>query len=122
MDRSITYQDHYTHEIASRDQRTSRNLMCGNGGGGPSSLHTTFEGPTKLVNARWMYKVTWIPTCHEMDHISRLLGLYLENHLLKVGLSQNRKTMALQKVTSVDLLYSIMFEDPILIKVRGNSI
>ena len=29
-------------------------LIGGKGGAGPSSLHTTLEGPTEYVNARWM--------------------------------------------------------------------
>jgi hypothetical protein len=34
-----------------------------------------------------------------------------ENHLLEVGLTQNRETMALRTFTTVDLLYFIMCED-----------
>ena len=33
---------------------TSSTLIGGKGGAGPSSLHTTLEGPTEYVNARWM--------------------------------------------------------------------
>jgi hypothetical protein len=35
-----------------------------------------------------------------------------KNHLLEVGLTQNRETMALQTLTTVDLVYFIMCEDP----------
>ena len=35
-----------------------------------------------------------------------------KNHLLEVGLTQNRETMALQTLTTVDLFYFIMCEDP----------
>ena len=34
------------------------------------------------------------------------------NHLLEVGLTQNRETVALQTLTIIDLFYFIMFEDP----------
>jgi hypothetical protein len=34
-----------------------------------------------------------------------------KNNLLKVGLTQNQDTMALQMFTTVDLFYLIMFED-----------
>ena len=45
---------HFTHETESRDQCTSSTLIGGKGGAGPSSpLHTTLEGPTEYVNARW---------------------------------------------------------------------
>ena len=32
---------------------------------------------------------TWIPTLHQMDHVSRSLGLVSKNHLVEVG--QNTK-------------------------------
>ena len=35
-----------------------------------------------------------------------------KNHLLEVGLTQNREIRALQTLASVDLLYFIMCEDP----------
>ena len=36
---------------------------------------------------------------------------YFQNHLLEVGLTQNRETMALQMLENVDLFYFIMCED-----------
>ena len=43
---------HFTHErLRAHDHYT---LIGGKGGAGPSSLHTTLEGPTEYVNARWM--------------------------------------------------------------------
>ena len=35
-----------------------------------------------------------------------------KNHLLEVGLTQNRETMAFRTFMTVDLLYFIMCEDP----------
>ena len=35
-----------------------------------------------------------------------------QNHLLKVGLTQNRETMALQTLTAFGLVYFIMCEEP----------
>ena len=35
-----------------------------------------------------------------------------KNHLMEVGLTQNRETMALRTLTTVDLFYYIMCEDP----------
>ena len=41
--------------LRARDHYTSSTLIGGNdGGAGPSSLHTTLEGPTEYANARWM--------------------------------------------------------------------
>ena len=38
--------------------------------------------------------------------------IIFKNHLLEVGLTQNRETMALRMLTTVDLIYFIMSEDP----------
>ena len=40
--------------MRARDHYTSRNLIGGKGGADPSLLHTTLEGPTEYMNARWM--------------------------------------------------------------------
>ena len=37
---------------------------------------------------------------------------YFQNHFLEVGLTQNRETMALRTLTTVDLFYFIIVEDP----------
>ena len=51
---------------------------------------------------------TWIRAWHRMDHVSWSLGLFFETHLLEVGLTQNRETMAL---TTIGLVYFIMREE-----------
>ena len=40
--------------LRARDHYTLSTLIGGKGGAGPSSLHTTLEGPTEYVNVRWM--------------------------------------------------------------------
>ena len=55
---------------------------------------------------------TWIPTWHPMHHVSWSLGLFFKNHLLEVGLTPNRETMALRTLTTVGLFYFTMCEDP----------
>jgi hypothetical protein len=86
------------------DHFTSSTLIGGKGGAGPSSLHTTLEGPTDYVDARWMeslhgflHGIKWI-MFH--DHWT-----IFKNHLLEVGLTQNRETMALRMLTTVVLFY-----------------
>jgi hypothetical protein len=75
-------------------------------------LHTTLEGPTEYVYARWMdVKSTWTPTWHQMDHVSWSLGLISNNHLLEVGLTHYQETMTLQMLTTISLFYFIMCED-----------
>ena len=61
------------------DHHTSSTLIGGNGGaGGPSSLlHPTLEGRTEYVcECKMDVKSTWIPTWHQMDHVSWSLQLY----------------------------------------------
>jgi hypothetical protein len=91
----------------------------GKGGPCPSSLHTTLEGPTEYVNARWMYKPTWIPTWHQVDRVSWSIGLFSNTFF---GGGPNTKLdweiMALLNLTTIDLFYFIMFEDPKCIKVH----
>ena len=49
--------------LRARDHYTSSTLIGGKAGTSPSSLlHTTLEGPTEYVNARWMLKSTWMPS------------------------------------------------------------
>ena len=50
--------------LRARDHSTSSTLIGGKGGAGPSSLHTMLEGPTECARS------TWIPTWHQMDHVS----------------------------------------------------
>ena len=58
-------------------------------------------------------KSTWIPKWHRMDHVAWSVGLFSENHLLEAGLTQNRwETVALRTLTTIDLFYLIMCEDP----------
>jgi hypothetical protein len=40
--------------LIARAHYTSSTLIGGKGSAGPSLLHTTLEGPTEYVNARWM--------------------------------------------------------------------
>ena len=38
--------------------------------------------------------------------------IIFQNHLFEVGLTQNRETMALPTLTTIDLFYSIICEKP----------
>ena len=65
--------------LRARDHYTSSTLIGGKGGAGTSSLHTRLEGPTYIVCACKMdVKSTWIPTWHQMDHVSWSLGFLLK--------------------------------------------
>ena len=83
--------------LRDHDQYTSSTLIGGKDGAGPSSLHTTLEGPMEFCECKMDVKPTWIPTWHRIDHVSWSLGLFwIKNHFLGVGLTQNQETMALQ--------------------------
>ena len=43
--------------LRARAHYTSSTLINGKGRAGPSSLHTTLEGPTEYVNAGWMWSL-----------------------------------------------------------------
>ena len=62
--------------LRAHDQYSSSTLIGGKGWLGLSLLHTTLEGLTEYVNARWMLKSTWFPTRHQMDRVSWSLGLF----------------------------------------------
>ena len=104
--------------LRARDHCTSSTLIGGKGGAGPSSLHTTLEGPMEVCECKMDVKSTWTPTWHRMGHVSWSLGLFSQNHLLEVGLTQNWKTMILRTLTTIGLFYFIMCEDPHEIKVH----
>ena len=98
--------------LRAHDHYTSSTLIGGKDGSGPNSLHTTYAWGTHGVSECKMdVKSTWICAWHQMDHVSWSLGLFFNNHLLKVGLTQNREIMALWTLTTVDLSYFIMCED-----------
>ena len=65
-----------TPRLRARDHYTSSTLIGGKGGaGGPSLLlHTTLEGPTEYVSARWMeslhgflHGIEWIMVHGHLD-------------------------------------------------------
>ena len=47
---------------------------------------------------------------------------FSKHHFLEVGLTQNRETMALRTLTTVDSFYFIIYENPTWIEIHWNSI
>jgi hypothetical protein len=68
------------------------------------------DGPTEKVNARWMYSLHGFYMASNGSHFM-VPWTTFKNHLLEVGLAQNRETMVLQTITTVNLFYFIMCED-----------
>jgi uncharacterized alpha/beta hydrolase family protein len=90
-----------------RDHYISSTLIGGKGGAGPSSLHTMLDRLTEYVKSTWMplHGIKWIMYHGHLD-------FFFKNPFLEVGLTQNRETMALRTLTTVDIFYFIMREDP----------
>ena len=89
---------------------------------GPSLLHTTYAWGTNGVCECKMVdiKSTWFPTWHRMDHVSwSLFWTVFKTHLLEVGLTQFRETMAFWMLATVDF---ILFYHCVRIHVNRNSL
>ena len=64
--------------LRAHDHYTSSALFGGKGKAGASSLHTTLEGPTEYVNARWMqslhgflHGIKWIMFHAHLDYFQK---------------------------------------------------
>jgi hypothetical protein len=98
--------------LRARDHYTSSTLIGGKGGAGPSSLHITLEGPTEWVcEYKLDGKVDMDSYMASNGSCFMVTWIIFKNHLLEVGLTQNRETMILWTLTTVDLFYFIMCED-----------
>ena len=95
-------------KLRARDHSISSTLIGGKGGVGPSSLHTTLEGPREIVHATGCevymdFYMAWNGSCFMITWI------IFKNH--QINLTQNRETMTLRILTIVDLFYFDMCED-----------
>jgi hypothetical protein len=76
--RVLQVQWSWSLSVRACDHCTSSTLIGGKGGAGPSSLYTTFEGPTEYVNARWMqslhgflHGIEWIMFHGHLDYFQQ---------------------------------------------------
>ena len=76
---------------------------------GPSTLPSTLEGPTEYQDGCTIYMKSYVASNGSCFMITWTI---FKNHLLEVGLTQNRETTALWKLTAVGLFYFTMCEDP----------
>ena len=108
--------------LRARDHYTSSTLVGGEGGAGPSSLlHTTLEGPTEYVNARWMWSlhrflhgIEWIVFHGHLD--------YFQKPPLGGSLTQSKESMALRTFTTIDLFYLYHVWGPAWIETHWVSV
>ena len=109
--------------LRARDQYTSSTLIGGKGGAGPSSLHTTLEGPTEYI--KWMQdecKVYMDSYMASNGTCFMVTWTIFKSHLLEVGLTQNQETMTFWTLIIVGLSYFIMRDDSTWIEIHWNSI
>ena len=81
----------------------------------PVQVHFTLRlrNQQSYVNARWMLKSTWIDSYVASNNSCFMVTwIVFKKHLLEVGLTQNQETMVLRMLTTVNLFYFIMCEDP----------
>ena len=111
---------HFTSYLASlifpssREKITHRESSCQSlhSEKGTPPLSPGSGGTNGVCECKMDVKSTWILTWHRMDHVFMVTWTIFKNHLLEVGLTQNQETMALRTLTTVDLFYFIMCEDP----------
>jgi hypothetical protein len=75
------------------------------GGAGPRSLHTTLEGTNGVCGMQDACTVYVISYMVSNGSCFTFTWTIFKNRLSKVGLTQNRETMALWRITTVDLFY-----------------
>ena len=93
--------------LRARDHYTWSTLIGGNGRPGPSSLHTTLEGPTEYTSECKMDVKFYMDSYMVLSGSCFMVTWTIfRTHLLEIGLTQNWETMALQILTTVDLFYS----------------
>ena len=98
--------------LSTRTHYTSSTLIGGKGGAGPSSLHSIYAwGTNKVCECKMDVKCTWIPTWHQIDHVSWSLDCF-QKPSLEGRPTQNQETMALWMLTTIEFFYFIMCEDP----------
>jgi hypothetical protein len=100
--REITLRATSHMRLRACDHYTSSTLIGGKGGADPSLLQHFAWGTNGVCECKMDVKSTWIPTWHIRIMLHGTWNSF-KNRLLKVGLTQNRKTMALRTLTTVDL-------------------
>jgi hypothetical protein len=99
--------------LRARDHYTSSTLIGGKGGAGPSSLHTTLEGPTEYISECKMDVKVYMDSSWALKGSCFMVTwTFFLKHLLEGGLTQNRETMVLQELTTIGLFSFIICEDP----------
>jgi len=94
-----------------RDQYISSTLIGGNRG--PVrvrfTLHLRDQRHIWMQEGCKVYEDSYMTSNESCFMVTWII---FKNRLLEVGLTQNRETMALQTLTTVDLFYCIICEDP----------
>ena len=106
------YKGHFTHETRSPWPLHFKYSHWWKGWSRSKFTSHYTWGTNGACECKMDVKSTWIPTWHRMDHVFMVTWTTLKNYVLEVGLTQNRQTTALHTLTTADLFYFIMCEDP----------
>jgi hypothetical protein len=79
-------------------------------------------GTNKVSGCKMDAKSTWFCTWYLMDRVFMVTWIIFKTHILEVSLTENQKTIAFWKSTTIGLLYFIMWEDPVWIGTHSNRI
>jgi hypothetical protein len=106
--------------LRAHDYCTSSTLIGGKGGAGPSLLHTMLRDRQNMwmQNGCKVYMDSYMASNKSCFMVTWII---FKNQCLEVGQTQNRETMALRTLTTVDLFYFIMCEEPTQIEIYWNS-
>ena len=98
--------------LRAHDHCTSSTLIGGKGGGVQVCLALPLRDQ---LNTKWMHdgcKVCMNSYMASNGSCFKVTWFVFKNYLLKVSLTQNQETIALQNLTTIDLLQFIMCADP----------
>ena len=74
--------------------------------------HYNIWGTNKVYEGKMDIKSTWIPTWHQMDHVSLSLGLNPQKPPLGGGPNTKLGDLGIPNLRTTDLFYFIMYKKP----------
>jgi hypothetical protein len=108
--------------LRARDHFTSSTLIGGQGAVGPSSLHTTLEGPTEYVNARWMHAKVYMDSYMASNGSCSMVTWTISKPTSRRYAEHKTGKPWYTEISSIDLSCFIMCEDFLWIETHWNSI
>ena len=104
--------------LRAHDHYSSSTLIGGKGGAGPSSLHTMLEG-RRMQDGCTIYMDSYMASNGSCFMVTWTI---FNNHLLDVGLTHVRETMALRTLKTIHFILFHHVWGPAQIEIHWNSI